>query len=181
MMNDAAVAATAHANPYARFARIEFKAHPHFIASSDAHMCQCTLHFGPAEVPGVGLFGSLSLHISWQRGRKEFMSCIVSQENTENSPAEFVLADRRLGSTVGPGVDAKIGVTLRRRRLKIQNRIGCPHTVFPTPLNDTTTRIFRLCLASCRSLNSPSAGRDVARTDQNRDRCKTMRVPSRRN
>jgi hypothetical protein len=106
---------------------------------------------------------------------------LFSQENTENSPAEFVLADRRLGSTVGPGVDAKIGVTLRRRRLKIQNRIGCPHTVFPTPLNDTTTRIFRLCLASCRSLNSPSAGRDVARTDQNRDRCKTMRVPSRRN
>jgi hypothetical protein len=32
MMNDAAVAATAHANPFARFARIEFKAHPHFIA-----------------------------------------------------------------------------------------------------------------------------------------------------
>jgi hypothetical protein len=114
-----------------------------------------TLHFGPAEVPGVGLVGSLSLHISWQRGRKEFMSCIVFTRNTENSPAEFVLADRRLGSTVGPDVDAKIGVTLRRRGLKIQNRIGCPHTVFPTPLTDTTTRIFRLCLASCRLVTMP--------------------------
>ena len=73
-------------------------------------MCQCsyqrahpsnvglTLHFGPAKVPGVGLAGILSLHISGNAAGRNLCLALFSQENTENSPAEFVLADRRLGS-----------------------------------------------------------------------------------